>query len=571
MPPAEGRENWTDTVKGKRATFAIALVFAGALIPPRWLASALVGRDGLGLFAVVQGVWVLKALLVVHGGLLWVLGSVRLAAARRGSLAALPESPESKRLPAAPLVLAGVLMMGAALRFYDLGNGLWLDEIAALVKYVRLPIGRLLSTFDSQNQHMLYALLARGSMELFGDTAWALRLPAVLFGVGSLAALYWFAVRITTRWEAIMATALLAVSYHHVWFSQNARGYTGLLLWTLLGSGLFLTLLRGSGRPRWGPVVGYGLVMSLAVLTHATAAIVVAAHVVIWLALVWRAPRPLSSEGWMAGAGPLLAGTFSLQLYAIVLPQIFQTLTRPTLEGVAIEWKSPVWFLAETARGLGRALPGGWLTLAAGLVVGAAGLWSYTRQSKTATAVMVLPAILTAIMLLATRHNLWPRFFFFAAGFAALMAIRGVFVLSTTILKGRHMATAIALATFLIIASASTLPRAYGPKQDFIGAREYIRQARTREDAIVALDLAEFPFREYLTEDYRSVATRAELEEIEGKHAKTWVLYTFPSRVAALHPDIWLRLQEAYATAAEFPGTVGGGTVVVKVHESTKG
>jgi hypothetical protein len=68
------------------------------------------------------------------------------------------------------MVLAGLLITGLALRLHDLGVGLWYDEIMAMVDYVRLPLGQILTTYDSQNQHMLFSVLARLSVDLFGDS-----------------------------------------------------------------------------------------------------------------------------------------------------------------------------------------------------------------------------------------------------------------------------------------------------------------------------------------------------------------------------------------------------------------
>jgi hypothetical protein len=55
------------------------------------------------------------------------------------------------------------------------------------------------------------------------------------------------------------------------------------------------------------------------------------------------------------------------------------------------------------------------------------------------------------------------------------------------------------------------------------------------------------------------------LARIERAHARTWILYTFPTRLAAIQPELWKRLQTEYRPAAEFWGTVGGGNIVVKV------
>src|SRR5690606_19936697 len=66
------------------------------------------------------------------------------------------------------------------------------------------------------------------------------RVPAVVFGVLCIPMLFLLADRVTSRVEAWMASLLLTVSYHHIWFSQNARAYTGLLFFAMLTTWLFL-------------------------------------------------------------------------------------------------------------------------------------------------------------------------------------------------------------------------------------------------------------------------------------------------------------------------------------------
>src|SRR5262245_3001296 len=126
------------------------------------------------------------------------------------------------------LLLAVILIAAAILRFYRLNEGLWFDEILTAVRYVRLPFAKLLFAYDSENQHFLYSILAHFSVSVFGEYSWSLRLPAALFGIGAIAMTYVFGCAVTSRSESLLTSALLTVSYFHIWFSQNARGYTGL-------------------------------------------------------------------------------------------------------------------------------------------------------------------------------------------------------------------------------------------------------------------------------------------------------------------------------------------------------
>src|SRR5215813_7963674 len=110
-------------------------------------------------------------------------------------------------------LLVVALVVALAVRLPGLNDGLWFDEIQTLVDYVRYPLARIVTTFDSQNQHLLYSVLARISVQVFGESAASLRLPALAFGLASLVALVRFARRITPLDERIVALFALVVSY----------------------------------------------------------------------------------------------------------------------------------------------------------------------------------------------------------------------------------------------------------------------------------------------------------------------------------------------------------------------
>ncbi len=541
-----------------------ALGLIALALPVHWAADWIVGPVHHATAQVIRGVWILKGLLLMHCGVaLWIM--------RHGGGPS-PVRPDEGALSAHSRIavweiasLAGLLLVGAAVRMHDLGDGLWFDEIQTLVDYVRLPIGTLVTTYDSQNQHMFYSLLARGSFALFGESARALRLPSAALGIASLAALWWFGRLVLGAREALLATGLLTFSYHHVWFSQNARGYTGLLLWTLMSSALFLCLLDRRYRAPWGYVVGYALASAFAAYTHITALFVVAAHGSVWLLWVWRARRGNRNAPsiWYPAAALALAITLTLLLYSLVLPQIPGPILHPASTGTVTTWKNPAWFVAESLRGLNQGVPGGLVAAFGGALIGLAGVWSIWRRSPVAVGVMVFPVLVSALGLIVLHHNLWPRFFFFASGFAILIVIRGGFALAH-LLPG-HLGVALATVGWvgIIAASASTIPRAYAPKQDFESAAMFVDGAHRPEDAVVTVDLTRYPYSQYYRRPWSEVTDVAGLEAIEHSHARTWILYTFPTRLAEVAPDLWAHVQQRYRQAANFRGTVGGGDITV--------
>jgi hypothetical protein len=266
----------------------------------------------------------------------------------------------------------------------------------------------------------------------------------------------------------------------------------------------------------------------------------------------------MGALAWAAALGVLV--------YAPILPQVLRTLLGPSPFAADTTWQSPLWLIAETARGLGQGLPGGWVSLALGGGVALLGLQRLWREDPVLVWLVTLPAVLTGATVVAMGHNLWPRFFFFSAGFAVLVAVRGGFETASLLLGGRGRVVARWAAVAVLAVSAATVPRAWGPKQDYVGAASFVDQARGAGDAVAVVDMTDYPYTQYLKRDWHVLTDAGSLSALEATHARIWVLYTFPIRLAAVQPGVWQRLEAAYDTAAVFPGTVCGGTVVVMVH-----
>ncbi|MCC6927926.1 MAG: glycosyltransferase family 39 protein [Gemmatimonadaceae bacterium] len=534
------------------------------------------------------GAWVLKGALLLFGVGAVVLDRLCARDGERHPQTARDEAPWPR---AERLALGGLLIVALALRLVRLDGGLWIDEISTLLTYVRRPMVETFVVYDSQNQHPLYTLLAQMSIAVFGDSPSALRLPAVLLGVASVAALYVLARRVASRAEAFLGAALLAASMHHVWFSQNARGYTGLLALSLVATLALWRLVRREGSVRrWAWV--YAISMGLATWVHLTGALIALGHAVILLGAL-AAPRMLGLERGAAtrdvvvpALGAIaLAGLCSILLYAPVLPQLPDVIlhaapTVPVAPGRApasIAWKNPLWFVTEMVARLAAGIPGGVVAVVLAAGVLAAGVWSYLRDQRLLLALIVMPMVTTIGVMMATRHNLWPRFFFFAAGFAVMLGMRGGFALVEWIgakvwrwdaPTARRMAAV--GASLVVVASALTVPRAWGPKQDFVAAANFLRSSRGERDAVVTLGVTDEPIRKYLGVAADSLDRLDELQQVEAAHARTWVVVTFPVLFEARQPDVADWLRGRYDTAAVFSGSVGGGDIVVLVRNKSR-
>ena len=467
--------------------------------------------------------------------------------------------------------VASLTVLGAALRIIGLNSGLWLDEIMFLVNTVRHPLAQIITVFPSDTQHPLYSILARLSVDLFGEHPWSLRLPAMIFGTLSIPALYMLGVAVTTQAEALIASALLTVSYHHVWFSQNARGYTTLALWALLST---MFLLEGIRTGRRRSYVLYAVAASLGIYTHLTMTFLVASHGVVCAAKAavdWK--KGLSLVKWRRVIEAfLLTAALTMLLYAPILTQVLHFFVRHPSSMVAVS--TPRWAALEALRGLSIGLGSVGILALAGLIV-FCGTWSYYRESRLVFSLFSLPVAFTAIGAFLGRGTMYPRFYFFLVGFAILFVVRGLVVFPRWLLArlpersaGANIRLArgfsTALATILIVGSAFSLVHNYRyPKQDFESAIRFVNAERQNGEPVVTAGATTFPIHEYYAEPWESVNSAEQLQAICSQGKPVWAVTTFPRYLEDWRPALAALIREKFEIIRVFPGTVGGGEIYV--------
>jgi uncharacterized membrane protein len=450
------------------------------------------------------------------------------------------------------------------LRAVGLNGGLWYDEIVTLDQSVRAPLGQIVTTFPTNNQHTLFSILAHLSIAAFGEHPWSLRLPAMLLGVASIPALYLFARDFAGRAEALLASFLLAVAYHHVWFSQNARGYTAMLLLTILSSWL---LLRGLQRGEFRYFIWYGIVSALGVYAHLTMGFLVASHALICMAPpgllgIDVAPR----ARFRAVVGFAIAGGVSIALYVPLLSGMHSFfIEREHHQEVA----TPSWALVALVRGL-HAGASAWSAAAVGAALVLAGLWSYLKQSPFVTALFVLPGLATVGGTIALGRPLLPRFLFFVAGFAVLILVRGAVEAGRLVdrLRGARAArlpiVAIALVAIMAAASAIALQTNYRyPKQDFDGALSFVEKEHPADEPIVVVGATAVIYRQHYRRDFPAVESVADLRRLRSRGHRIWLLYTLDESIDAEMSEVMRTIRSDCELVALFHGTVGHGDIWV--------
>jgi uncharacterized membrane protein len=462
------------------------------------------------------------------------------------------------------IVLSAIMLVALALRVVSLGSELWLDEMYAMDLALRSPFVDLLTVYKGDNQHPLFSLLSHLSIVSFGETPWAARLPALLFGVACVPMVYALGARFEGRREALLASALLAVSYHHVWFSQNARGYTMLAFWTLA---MTLLLLRGIRERRPALFVLYGVTGALGVYTHLTVVFLIAGHALVCAWMAWT-PFPRERLDWRL---PLLAfgtaGMGALLLHGPMLGQVIDWfLHRPSrLAGVS----TPGWALAEAFRVLGTGV--GAAAVLGGGAIFALGLSSYARRSPLVAALVVVPVITMVVGALAARGTMYPRFFFLLIGLALLIVVRGAFAashwLAAALSPGAaQQRTAMALGTVVAVlmigVSVFSLRVNYAyPKQGYLAAAAYVESHTTTGEPIAVINTSGYVYVDYYRKPWTRITGAEELAALRARGASVWLVYSFPRYLERQAAGVLTTIRSECPDAARFHGTVGDGDV----------
>lgn len=569
-----------------------ALILFGAFMPTGWY-DALPRRPEVPP-APFRGVLLLQFAFVLDGLiLLWVgirgVAFVPVEPSGRPSVGPGAVTPAWDIGPRSAIVgLGAITLLALVLRLIGIHSDLWIDEIAPMVEYRDFSPLSVVTTYVRSSNHLLNTLLVKASTGLFGEQEWAVRLPAALFGVATIPALYWIARFVAARAASLGAALLLAVSYHHVFFSQNARGYSGYLLFSLLSTGLLVRGLQRDQLRYWAGFVAT-TVLNVASLLHG--GFVFAAHVLVAAAaalLVWRSGSSAIPLVRRLVAVVGIAGFLCFQLYATMLPQAYvvlnQTYAAPS-SGFQLTSRA---FAADFLKGLSEGFGAGvWVALVPFLAVAAYGSITVLRRNWAIASGLALPLALLAGLVLLGNLAASPRFFLLGLPLACLAAAVAVFGLIEGALRyvsrpRPRLAASLAASAIVLLALASlgSLPTYYRvPKQPYRMTLAYLRAERRPNDLLVFVHNAEKGFRFYgqrdsLSEgrDFMVARTMPAFDAAVATGREVVVVTTLERSLALEHPDIRRRIEEGWQPVRRFPSTIhDGGTTVWRVRPGTPG
>ncbi len=139
-----------------------------------------------------------------------------------------------------------LLMLGAAFRLYGLSiQSLWNDELASWFMSSRESLQAVIVEEVAPDVHPPgYQVILYFMMRLFGDSEFSLRLPSAFAGIVSIAAIFTLGKRLYSWREGLVAAALLAAFITPIYYSQEARAYAFVLLFTLISAYWWVVLVE---------------------------------------------------------------------------------------------------------------------------------------------------------------------------------------------------------------------------------------------------------------------------------------------------------------------------------------
>lgn len=488
----------------------------------------------------------------------------------------MPERPSVTRSrawyarDAAPL--AALLLAAASLRLYRLNSQFWFDEISALINNIRRPFADILLRWAGPSSHALFEALSHASITAFGETPFAARLPAALFGIASVWAIHALAADILERRHAWTIAGLFALSYHHVFYSQNARGYTALIFFFLVASRVVIRAWD-TGRLTGRDGIGYTLAVLLAAWSQFVGVLIIPAQALV-MAGAWlfadRGRRALPVRSFMIAA--LAAALLAAAVFAPAmgrLPAARQANVSSAAEGPRLG----AGLVAEFIEGLSAAFHGP-LGLAVVGAIGIIGLVTWWRRHPFSLTILGAPIALQLMVYAALGIGIHPRYLMLALPVGFMVGGVGI-VTAVEALTRRirspgptRRRVEYVLLGAVVLASAMPLRGYYRvPRQDFLGAAAEVERLSGPGDSRVAVQLVDRAINRYYGRNWLAAETLEDLAAIERRGGRIYVVTTLEGLLQIEDPALVSHLRNEYQRIATFPGTVGDGTVHIYYRE----
>jgi uncharacterized membrane protein len=194
-----------------------------------------------------------------------------------------------KRITEYGIALLAIVLIGAFLRVYNLGTqSIWIDEAYTIFASTMSVPRMVAEVANGDFSPPLYHFLLHFWMMIFGTSEAAARLLSVLFGVLAIPIIYLVGRQLFNKDAGLIAALILALSSFNIFYSQELRMYSLMVLLALLSMYFFLCFLQ---RSTLASSAGYVLSTTLLLYTHYYGLFVVLAQNIYVVALLLLTAR----------------------------------------------------------------------------------------------------------------------------------------------------------------------------------------------------------------------------------------------------------------------------------------
>ncbi|MCX6028439.1 MAG: glycosyltransferase family 39 protein [Chloroflexi bacterium] len=311
-------------------------------------------------------------------------------------------------------LLLPIVILAAALRFYGLdAKGLWVDEIftasfaSANNDLAAVVQGALSTPLPSPP---LWFLITHFFVKVLGNSDVVVRLPSVFAGILGIGAVYKVGETLFDRTTGLISAFLLTVSPAHLYFSQEARFYAGVVLVSLLTLYLLYRGINSSEKKWW---IGFTVATLVNLYIHLTAFLVFAVEILYACLLLTHSLATVNGTGGIRR----LRATFALPLlislgviivgYAPMMPHLLAGMQGPrglgnpgAVEGLPFSAQDFLSLFGGFSSGTGIPLS---------LYMGASlwGLANAARQHRRQVLLVLLWIIVPFVIILLFRPKHW--------------------------------------------------------------------------------------------------------------------------------------------------------------------
>jgi len=224
--------------------------------------------------------------------------------------------------------LLAITLIGLFLRVYHLGTqSLWYDE-AFSVSLAKMNLPQMVQATAAEDVHPpFYYFLLHYWIIFFGTSESAVRLLSVLFGVLAIPMIYVLGRQLFNKEVGLVGALILALSSFNIYYSQETRMYSLMVLLALLSMYFFLRFLQQSNLVS---SVGYVLSTTLLVYTHTYGwFVVIAQNIYVVTLLLLSKNRTYKLKHWVALQAIVVA--LFVPWMAVLINQISQRETQVSL------------------------------------------------------------------------------------------------------------------------------------------------------------------------------------------------------------------------------------------------